>query len=131
MDRTTQIIFRLDAIFDFSFGLLLLLAPFIGGVFHALDLPAPQPEIYMQLAGGLLLVCAYLLWISTGNPSLARPVALSIGLVNALGVVLLPAWVFFGNLGIGTLGKTILLAASAALLIFSAVELRYAWRTRR
>ena len=131
MDRVTRIILRLDAVFDFSFGVLMLFAPFIGDLFRALDLPSPQPEIYTQLGGGLLLVCAYLLWIAPGNPTLARPVALSIGLINVLGVVLLPGWVFLGNLGVGTLGKTILLAASAALLIFSATELRYVGRTKR
>jgi hypothetical protein len=129
MDRLTRTIFHADAVFDFAFGVLMLLSPWIGGVFRALDLPSPQPELYTQFCGGLLVVCAYLLWISPARPALARPVGLSIGLVNALGALLLVGWVLSGSLGTGMLGSMVLLAAAVVLVVFAVVELRYARRS--
>jgi hypothetical protein len=130
MNHTTRLILRADAIFDLSFGALTFLAPWIRGLFDLLDLPNPQPEVYTQVGGGLLVVCAYLLWISPGDEALARPVTLSIGLVNAVGVILVAGWLIAGNLGVGTLGTLILAAACAILAVFSVVELRYALATR-
>jgi hypothetical protein len=126
MDNLTRNILRGDAVFDALFGVLLLASPLLGDLFRALELPVAQPELYMQFAGGLLLVCAYLLWLASSDPALARPVALSIGLVNLAGVVLIWAWISSGALGVGSLGSGILLGASTLLSIFAIVELRYA-----
>jgi hypothetical protein len=113
------LILRADAIFDASFGVLMFLAPWIRGVFDLLDLPNPQPEVFTQFCGGLLVVCAYLLWISPGNEALARPVALAIGTVNAAGVIVIAGWVIAGDLGVDTLGTVILAAACVILTGFS------------
>jgi hypothetical protein len=106
----------------------MFLAPWISELYDLLDLPNPQPEVFTQFCGGLLVVCAYLLWLSPGRPDLARPVALSIGLVNAVGVVLLLGWIVVGDLGIGTLGTVILIIAAIVLVAFAVIELRYARR---
>ena len=128
MDTTTRTVMRLDAVFDSAFGLLMLLAPWIGGIYDTLDLPNPQPELFTQFGGGLLLVCGYLLWVASSDPALAKHVALAIGAVNAVAILLLLGWVVSGDLGTGTLGSAILLAACAILALFAVIELRFALR---
>jgi small-conductance mechanosensitive channel len=125
MDNTTRTILRLDALFDSSFGVLMLLAPWIGGVYDLLDLPNPQPEVFTQIGGGLLLVCGYLLWASAVDDHLARAVARAIGAINAVAIPLLVGWIISGDLGTGTLGNVILGAACVILAVFAWVELRY------
>jgi len=126
MNPTIRNTLRFDAIFDTSFGTLMLLAPWIRPLFEALDLPNPQPEVFTQFAGGLLLVCAYLLWVGSTNEVIAKPVALAVGAVNIAGVILVVGWMIFGTLGIGTLGTVILGLACAILLVLGVIELRYA-----
>lgn len=128
MTPTTRTIFRADAIFDSAFGVLLLLAPWVGDVFNALDLPNPEPEIYTQMAGGLLLMCGYLLRAATRIPAVAKTVALAVGGINVLAIPLLLGWVFSGELGTGALGDVILIVVSALLAMFAFAELRYATR---
>ena len=91
LTRTT---IKAKALFDCSFGVLLLLASWFTGIYRLLDLPNPQPAVYTQFCGGLL-------WLAPANPALARPVALSIRLVNLAGALLLAGWIVSGALGIG------------------------------
>ena len=56
----TKRVLRADAILDVAPGLVLLAATW-GGLFDALDLPHPEPELFTQVAGGLLLAFGYLL----------------------------------------------------------------------
>jgi hypothetical protein len=128
MHGSTRWIVRADAVFDFAFGLLLLLSPWIRPVFEVLDLPNPQPEVFTRFCGGLLVVCAYLLWLSPGSRALAGPVCLSIGFVNAVGVLPLIGWMLSGALGVGPLGTVILSLACVALILFAVGELWHAVR---
>lgn len=126
MDSLTRLILRADAVFDCAFGVLLFLSPWLKAVIAALQLPTPQPELYTQLGGGLLVTFAYLLWQASNNAALARPIALAVGAVNAVGVLLIAGWLISGQLGVGNLGNLILVAACFILVVFSVVELRYA-----
>jgi hypothetical protein len=126
MNSITRFTLRADAIFDAAFGVLMLLSPWIRGIFNLLDLPNPSPEVFTQFCGGLLLVCAYLLWLSPGDQSLSRPVARAIGLVNAAGVLLLGGWLTSGDLGVGATGSAILGVACLILVFFAVLELRFA-----
>jgi hypothetical protein len=59
MKDITRLVFRGDAVFDFSFGVLMLLAPWAGDLFDLLHIPNPAPEVFTQFCGGLLGVFAY------------------------------------------------------------------------
>ena len=112
---------RVDAVFDFLAGLLLLLAPW-DALWRALDLPRAQPELWAQLAGGLLIGFAYLLWLAPRSSQLLPPVALTGAVANAVGVVLIVAWLASGDLDVGSLGESLLAAFAALLAVFAVGE---------
>jgi hypothetical protein len=114
-------VLRADAVFDAGMGLLLLVATW-DGLYEALGLPVARPALYAQLAGGLLLAYAYLLWSSDDRRRLAAVTAT----VNVLAVVVLAVWLFSGELGAETLGEGILWLAAAVLAVFALLEFRLA-----
>ena len=124
MGRVTAIL-RADALFDLAVGLLLLLSPW-KGLFDALDLPHAEPELFVQVAGGLLVAFAYLLWLAPRDEALAQVVSAPAAVANAAGAVLLAAWLLFGELGSGVLGTTLLAVTTALLAFFAVFEARIA-----
>ena len=124
MTRVTAIL-RADAIFDFAVGLLLLLSPW-KALFDALDLPHAEPELFVQVAGGLLVAFGYLLWLAPRDEALAQVVSAPAAVANAAGAVLLAAWLLFGELGTGALGTTLLAVTTALLAFFAVFEARIA-----
>ena len=100
-------VLRADAIFDLVVGVLLLSATW-DGLFSALDLPHTEPELWMQVAGGLLVTFGYLLWIAPREPHLAHAVLGAAAFANGLAAVLLPLWILFGELDVGALGTALL-----------------------
>lgn len=121
---TARFWFRADAVFDAGMGVLLLSASW-DGLYEALQLPVAQPPLYAQIAGGLLLGYAYLLWTGVGTPA-QRRVAGATAAVNVAGILVVGAWLVSGELDIGTLGKAILWLAVAVLAVFAAAEIRIA-----
>jgi len=117
---------RADAVFDAGMGLLLLAASWTA-LYETLGLPLAEPALYAQVAGGLLLGYAYLLWWSPGTQA-ERTLAAATAAVNALGVVVIGAWLLSGELDAGTLGDVILWAAVAVLVVFSVAEAAIARR---
>ena len=117
-------ILRVDAIFDLAFGVILLAAP-VESLYEALDMPRTEPEFYMQLAGGLLIVFAYLLWEASTRHDLARYVARAAGLANLAGFGLIIAWLVAGGLGIGLLGGVLLGVVALTLAVFAVFEIGY------
>jgi hypothetical protein len=117
-----RLLLRIDAVFDFVLGLVLLAATW-GGLYDALDLPDAEPELYTQLAGGLLVAYSYLLWRAPENRFFASQMALATGIANALGVVLLAIWLSTGDLDVGDLGGILLNVVSAILAVLAALEL--------
>ena len=117
---------RADAVFDAGMGLLLLTATW-NALYDALGLPVAEPALYAQIAGGLLLGYAYLLWWAPGTPA-ERTVAGTTAVVNALGVVVVGVWLLSGDLETETLGDVILWAAVVALAAFAIAETSIARR---
>jgi hypothetical protein len=117
---------RADAFFDAAMALLLLTATW-DALYEALGLPVAEPALYAQIAGGLLLGYAYLLWWAPGTPA-ERTVAGATAVVNALGVVVVGVWVLSGDLETETLGDVILWAAVVALAAFAIAETSIARR---
>jgi hypothetical protein len=87
---------RARALLDVALGLLLLAATW-DGLYDALGLPLPRPELYAQIAGAALLGFAYLLWISPRNDNLTPAVALAAAIGNALSAVILLVWLVRGD----------------------------------
>jgi hypothetical protein len=114
-------VLRADAVFDAAMGLLLLSATW-DGLYDALGLPVARPALYAQLAGGLLLAYAYLLWQGGDRRRLAAVTAA----VNALGGVVIAVWLLSGELDAETLGEVLLWLAAAVLGLFALLELRLA-----
>ena len=108
---------------------MLLLAASWDGLFDALDLPHPQPAVWTQLAGALLVALAYLFWISPRDVRLAHAIALAGAVANGLGALILGAWLLFGELDVGALGTTLLSLTAAACVAFAAAEARIASRS--
>lgn len=111
---------RADAVFDAGVGVLLLCASWTA-LYEALELPLAEPPLYAQVAGGLFLGYAYLLWWVPGTPA-ERTLAGTTAAVNALGVIVVASWLLSGELDAGTLGEAILWAAVALLALFAVAE---------
>ena len=124
MARTTAIL-RADAIFDLAVGLLLLLSPW-KGLFDALDLPHAEPELFVQVAGGLLVAFAYLLWLGPRDEALAQVVSAPAAVANTAGAVVLAGWLLVGDLDTGALGTTLLTLTTVLLVFFAVAEARIA-----
>ena len=120
MGRTTAIL-RADAIFDLVAGALLLMSTW-EGLFRALDLPRAEPELWTQIAGGLLLAFGYLLWIAPRDVRLTQAVSATAAVANALGVIVIVVWLLVGDLAIGGLGTALLLVLAGILAFFAAAE---------
>jgi hypothetical protein len=115
---------RADAVFDTGMGMLLLSSSW-DNLYDALQLPIAQPALYAQVAGGLLLGCAYLLWAGVDSPARGM-LAGATAAVNLAGVLVVGAWLVSGNLDAGTLGEVILWLAVVALAVFAAAEIQIA-----
>lgn len=105
-------------------GAILVLAP-TSGFFDALGLPAAEPELYTQLAGGLLLVFAVLLWEGPTDPVLERHIGRAAAAANILGAVVLALWLVSGELDADRRGEGILWIATVALAGLATLESRY------
>ena len=114
-------VLRADAIFDVLVGVLLLSATW-DGLFAALDLPQAEPELWTNVAGGLLIAFGYLLWIAPREPHTTSAVAAAAAFANGLGALVLPLWLLFGDLDVGALGTTLLLLVTAILAFFAVAE---------
>ncbi|HEX5939661.1 MAG TPA: hypothetical protein VFZ12_04830 [Dehalococcoidia bacterium] len=117
-----RLVLRADAIFDAVLGCILLAATW-DDLYEALDLPHAEPEVFTQMAGGLLIAYSYLLWIAPTNRFLAIQMALLTGIVNVVAVVLLAVWLSSGELNIGDFGSILLNVISAVLAVLAALEL--------
>jgi hypothetical protein len=116
--------FRADAVFDAGMGVLLLSASW-DDLYDTLQLPVARPALYAQVAGGLLLGYAYLLWAGVDTPA-RHILAGTTAAVNVAGVLVVGAWLVSGNLDAGSLGEVILWLAAAALAVFAVAEIRIA-----
>ena len=114
-------VLKVDGVLYGIFGALLLASSW-EGLFDALDLPRPQPAIWTQVAGALLVALGYLLWIAPRDVRLTHAVALAGAVANGLAAVIVVSWLLFGELGVGALGTTLLVATALACAAFATAE---------
>ena len=107
--------FRARAVLDLALGVLLLGATW-DGLYNALDLPLPRPELYAQFAGAALIGFAYMLWIAPRNDRVLRTVALGAAIGNALATVILLAWLLRGDVDGILLWLFVPICAASALI---------------
>ena len=119
----TKRVLRADAVLDVALGLVLLSATW-GGLYGALGLPHPEPELFTQVAGGLLVSFGYLLWIAPRETHLAYAVSLTAAFANALGAVVLFVWLVGGHVD-----GALLWALVPVLGAFAVLESRIAARS--
>jgi hypothetical protein len=117
-----RVVFWVDAVYSAITGLLFLAGTW-DGLYDALDLPQARPAIFVQSGGAVLLGVAYLLWLGTRTPALMLPLARASAIMNGLAAAGIVAWLIHGGLHIGTLGKVELVAAAAAMGVFTVLYL--------
>ena len=122
-----RLVLRADALLDLVLGALLLLAPW-DALYRALDLPRAKPEIFTQVAGVAIIVLGYLLWLAPRDDNLTQAIAAAKALANTLAVVVVAAWLLFGDLGIATRGTAVLGVVGALFAVFALAEGRIAAR---
>ena len=118
----TTLTLRTDAFFGFVFAVVLLAATW-NELYDALTLPQPEPEVFAQIAGALLLGFSYLLWIAPRSANLAQPVAAAAALANALIAVCVLVWLLRGDVD-----SALLWVLVPVMLVFAALE---AWIASR
>lgn len=111
---------RLNALWYTLAGLLMLSATW-DGLFSALRLPIPDPPVYAQLLGLLLLGLAMLLWRAGRDRRLAMAVARPIGLTNLVSAAIVALWLV-RDLAIGH-GKVLLSVAVGLAAVIGALQL--------
>ena len=127
-------ILRGSAVVALVLGVLLLLGSW-DGLYDALDLPKPIPALSAQLGGAAFLALAFLLWSAASRPELT-PTAAAAGLIAQGGsAVIIAAWLIFRDpsedLGIDTLGTTLLIVTAAVLAALAVALAKSAFGVRR
>ncbi|MHA6832987.1 hypothetical protein [Ralstonia pseudosolanacearum] len=129
MKALLRLVLFLDAAVALCVGLVLLASP-LSSVFGALQVPQPDPAMYGQLLGVMLLGLAWLLWHATVNGQLTTAVAQVVGHVNLAVAVLVIAWLLFFHLPVDGAGRIWLPTFAAVLALFAAVQIPASRRVR-
>lgn len=122
--RDARRLLRMDAVLGAAIGALLLAASW-DGLYEALDAPVPDPALYAQFLGAVLLASGYVLW-TVDDPRAVRRLLVAAAAVNGAGAVIVAVWLVSGDLDTGPLGTTLLVALCAVLAVFCVVEARIA-----
>jgi hypothetical protein len=121
--RQARRVLHADAVLDAGVGILLLLSAW-DDLFLALGLPPPEPAIFAELAGVLLLGFAYLLWVAPAYSLLARRVTEVAALSNAVAAALIALWLASRPDGLELLGGVLMGALAVALAVLAWMEAR-------
>ncbi len=124
--RDARRLLRMDAVLGAAIGALLLASSW-DALFEALDAPVPDPALYAQFLGAVLLASGYVLW-TADDPQTVRRLVAAAAAVNGAGAVIVAVWLLSGDLDTGALGTTLLAALCAVLVLFCVVEARIARR---
>ncbi len=122
--RDARRLLRMDAVLGAAIGALLLASSW-DALFEALDAPVPDPALYAQFLGAVLLASGYVLW-TADDPQTVRRLVAAAAAVNGAGAVIVAVWLLSGDLDTGALGTTLLAALCAVLVLFCVVEARIA-----
>src|SRR6476620_6088915 len=107
-----------DAMLTALLGALFLFYP--TSIVDRLGLPSPDPSIYANLAGALLIGFAFALGRSVRRPESSRPVVEAAMIANALAAAVLVVWLAALDNGATTTG-TVVLGVVAGLLGLAAL----------
>jgi hypothetical protein len=121
--RQARRVLHLDAVLGAGVGALFLLSAW-DDLFLALGLPPPEPAIFAELAGVLLLGFAYLLWVAPDYAVLARRVTEVAALSNAIAAALIALWLASRPDGLELLGGVLMGALAVALAVLAWMEAR-------
>jgi drug/metabolite transporter (DMT)-like permease len=111
-----------DALVDALLGALLLFFP--QSLVDALGVPAPDPAIYANLAGAVLIGFAFLLARTIQRPEAGRTVMEAVIVANALSAVVLVIWLTALDNGATATGKAVLGVVAASLAALAALHAR-------
>jgi len=121
--RQARRVLHVDAVLDAGLGAILLLAAW-DDLFLALGLPPPEPAIFAELAGVLLLAFAYLLWVAPDYAVLARRVTEAAALSNGIAAALIALWLASRPDGVELLGGVLMGALALALAVLAWLQAR-------
>jgi hypothetical protein len=116
-------VLRGDALLDVGLGSLFLLAAW-DDLYGVLGLPPPEPAVFAELGGVLLLGFAYLLWVAPDYAVLVRRVGEAAALTNAAAAALLALWLASRPDGLEVVGWVLSAALAAALAAMAYLEAR-------
>jgi hypothetical protein len=121
--RWARRILRGDALIDVALGALLLLAAW-DGLYRALGFPAPEPAVFAEIGGVLLLGFAYLLWVAPDYTVLVRRVAEAAATTNGIAAALIALWLASRPVGLELQGWILAVALIVALAAMAYLEAR-------
>jgi hypothetical protein len=121
--RQARRVLHVDAALDAGVGALFLLSAW-DDLFLALGIPPPEPAIFAELAGVLLLGFAYLLWVAPVYAVLARRVTEVAAVSNAVAAALIALWLASRPDGLELLGGLLMGALAVALAVVAWLEAR-------
>jgi hypothetical protein len=121
--RRARRILRGDALLDVALGTVLLLAAW-DGLYRALGFPPPEPAVFAEIAGALLLGFAYLLWVAPDYTALVRRVAEAAAMTNGITAALIALWLASRPVGLEFLGWILAVALTLALAAMAYLEAR-------
>lgn len=121
--RQARRVLRGDALLDIGLGSLLLLAAW-DDLYAVLGLPPPEPAVFAEIGGVLLLAFAYLLWVAPDYAVLVRRVGEAAALTNAAVAVLIALWLATRPDGLEVTGWILTVVVAAALALMAYLEAR-------
>jgi drug/metabolite transporter (DMT)-like permease len=109
-----------DAMIAALLGALFLFYP--SSIVDPLGLPSPDPAIYANLAGALLVGFAFALGRSLRRPEFSRPVVEAAMIANALSAAVLVVWLAALDDGATTTGTAVLGVVAGALAALALLQ---------
>jgi drug/metabolite transporter (DMT)-like permease len=117
-----RVLLAVDALLTALLGAFLLFFP--GALVDALGVPAPDPSIYANLAGAVLLGFAFLLSRTIQRPEAGRTVMEAATVTNLLAAVVLVIWLTALDNGASATGKAVLGVVAGGLAAVGALQAR-------
>jgi len=117
-----RLLLAADALIAALLGALLLFFP--GSIVDPLGVPDPDPAIYANLAGALLIGFALALGRSVRRPEESRTVVEAAMVANALSAAVLVVWLAALDNDATTTGKVVLGLVAAGLAALAALQAR-------
>lgn len=130
MKALLRLVLVLDAALIAVLAALFLAAP-LSMLFEVLQLPTPNPALYGQLLGLMLLAWALLASQASWSGQLTVPVASKLGYIQLASALLIVAWLMSGMPNLQTLGRLLMAAVAVVLMCFSLILIKLAAAVRR